>query len=437
MELGLAWSRWKCFRDIKVRAFFNLAEHTLRKRDGPIPEDWPALQSPLLPVPFSLHVTPRNSSLSLFPFHRSMEPPQMRTNFSPTFLFSLSLLLWRGEGKKKCQACNDRESWTRLESVSPPNGRQPMSNSSLRNRLSRFLRPPLTLPLFLSLSLSPPPPLSNEQLRRNWINLDGEKFREAEQPAKTLFRVALQWGHGFVLKGTRMDFRISDPEWLSIFPWNRAQLSRPCAKEEREGKARGGIIKIFHRCSISLRPGGAASKNTESKYFEKIGSSEIRKSGPERNSCWGERIARKRQREGEGGRENSGENGAWRRVSAFIESRKKSLEIGPISATSLCDGSIELKFVEEKAKALRIIRFVLIFRFAFRLQPLFIFFPSLLLSLFSFFPVSFFFLPFLLPRRARRERERIRNWVGEEANHAEKMKYRGKLRVRGKTQTRA
>lgn len=432
MELGLAWSRWKCFRDIKVRAFFNLAEHTLRKRDGPIPEDWPALQSPLLPVPFSLHVTPRNSSLSLFPFHRSMEPPQMRTNFSPTFLFSLSLLPWRG--KKKCQACNDRESWTRLESVSPPNGRQPMSNSSLRNRLSRFLRPPLTLPLFLSLPLSPPP-LSNEQLRRNWINLDGEKFREAEQPAKTLFRVALQWGHGFVLKG-----------WIFVFPipngyrsFREIGHSYPDLVRRRrgEGKARGGIIKIFHRCSISLRPGGAASKNTESKYFEKIGSSEIRKSGPERNSCWGERIARKRQREGEGGRENSGENGAWRRVSAFIESRKKSLEIGPISATSLCDGSIELKFVEEKAKALRIIRFVLIFRFAFRLQPLFIFFPSLLLSLFSFFPVSFFFLPFLLPRRARRERERIRNWVGEEANHAEKMKYRGKLRVRGKTQTRA
>lgn len=105
-------------------------------------------------------------------------------------LFSFSPSLERG-GQKKCQACNDRESWTRLESVSPPNGRQPMSNSSLRNRLSRFLRPPLTLPLFLSLPLSPPP-LSNEQLRRNWINLDGEKFREAEQPAKTLFRVALQ-----------------------------------------------------------------------------------------------------------------------------------------------------------------------------------------------------------------------------------------------------
>lgn len=227
-----------------------------------------------------------------------------------------------------------------------------------------------------------------------------------------------------------MDFRISDPEWLSIFPWNRAQLSRPCAKEEGEGKARGGIIKIFHRCSISLRPGGAASKNTESKYFEKIGSSEIRKSGPERNSCWGERIARKRQREGEGGRENSGENGAWRRVSAFIESRKKSLEIGPISATSLCDGSIELKFVEEKAKALRIIRFVpnlpICFPFT---ASLYLFSPSPLPLSFFILSRIFFFLPFLLPRRARRERERIRNWVGEEANHAEKMKYRGKLRV--------
>lgn len=248
----------------------------------------------------------------LLPFHRSMEPPQMRTNFSPTFLFSLSLLLWRGEGKKKCQACNDRESWTRLESVSPPNGRQPMSNSSLRNRLSRFLRPPLTLPLFLSLSPFPLPLLSNEQLRRNWINLDGEKFREAEQPAKTLFRVALQWGHGFVLKGTRMDFRISDPGMVIDLSVKSGTVIPTLCEGERErgGKARGGIIKIFHRCSISLRPGGAASKNTESKYFEKIGSSEIRKSGPERNSCWGERIARKRQREGEGGRENSGENGA-------------------------------------------------------------------------------------------------------------------------------
>lgn len=333
MELGLAWSRWKCFRDIKVRAFFNLAEHTLRKRDGPIPEDWPALQSPLLPVPFSLHVTPRNSSLSIDRWnHRKCERIS-----HPHFFFLFLSFLREGRAKKKCQACNDRESWTRLESVSPPNGRQPMSNSSLRNRLSRFLRPPLTLPLFLSLSPFPLPLLSNEQLRRNWINLDGEKFREAEQPAKTLFRVALQWGHGFVLKG-----------WIFVFPipngyrsFREIGHSYPDLVRRRrgEGKARGGIIKIFHRCSISLRPGGAASKNTESKYFEKIGSSEIRKSGPERNSCWGERIARKRQREGEGGRENSGENGAWRRVSAFIESRKKSLEIEPShSAMSLCDG---------------------------------------------------------------------------------------------------
>lgn len=286
-------------------------------------------------------------------------------------------------------------------------------------------------------SLSLPSPSSLERTASTKLDkLGWGKVSRGGTTRENFIPSGVTVGTRFRSKG--MDFRISDPEWLSIFPWNRAQLSRPCAKEEREGKARGGIIKIFHRCSISLRPGGAASKNTESKYFEKIGSSEIRKSGPERNSCWGERIARKRQREGEGGRENSGENGAWRRVSAFIESRKKSLEIGPISATSLCDGSIELKFVEEKAKALRIIRFVLIFRFAFRLQPLFIFFPLLpLLSLFSFFPVSFFFLPFLLPRRARRERERIRNWVGEEANHAEKMKYRGKLRVRGKTQTRA
>lgn len=56
------------------------------------------------------------------------------------------------------------------------------------------------------------------------------------------------------------------------------------------------------------------------------------------------------------------------------------------------------------------------------------FFPPSSSLFFHSFPYLFF-LPFLLPRRARRERERIRNWVGEEANHAEKMKYRGKLRV--------
>lgn len=44
-------------------------------------------------------------------------------------------------------------------------------------------------------------------------------------------------GTRFRSKG--MDFRISDPEWLSIFPWNRAQLSRPCAKGERGRKGPG------------------------------------------------------------------------------------------------------------------------------------------------------------------------------------------------------
>lgn len=187
-------------------------------------------------------------------------------------------------------------------------------------------------------SLSLPSPSSLERTASTKLDkLGWGKVSRGGTTRENFIPSGVTVGTRFRSKG--MDFRISDPEWLSIFPWNRAQLSRPCAKEEREGKARGGIIKIFHRCSISLRPGGAASKNTESKYFEKIGSSEIRKSGPERNSCWGERIARKRQREGEGGRENSGENGAWRRVSAFIESRKKSLEIEPShSAMSLCDG---------------------------------------------------------------------------------------------------
>lgn len=211
----------------------------------------------------------------LLPFHRSMEPPQMRTNFSPTFLFSLSLLLWRGEGKKKCQACNDRESWTRLESVSPPNGRQPMSNSSLRNRLSRFLRPPLTLPLFLSLSLSPPPPLSNEQLRRNWINLDGEKFREAEQPAKTLFRVALQWGHGFVLKG-----------WIFVFPipngyrsFREIGHSYPDLVRRRRGKERpgAGLLKFF---IVALFPFGQEArlrKTPKASISRKLGRARLEK----------------------------------------------------------------------------------------------------------------------------------------------------------------
>lgn len=188
-------------------------------------------------------------------------------------LFSFSPSLERG-GQKKCQACNDRESWTRLESVSPPNGRQPMSNSSLRNRLSRFLRPPLTLPLFLSLPLSPPP-FSNEQLRRNWINLDGEKFREAEQPAKTLFRVALQWGHGFVLKG-----------WIFVFPipngyrsFREIGHSYPDLVRRRRGKERpgAGLLKFF---IVALFPFGQEArlrKTPKASISRKLGRARLEK----------------------------------------------------------------------------------------------------------------------------------------------------------------
>lgn len=130
-----------------------------------------------------------------------------------------------------------------------------MSNSSLRNRLLRFLRPPLFL-----FSFSP----SNEQLRRNWINLDGEKFRAEEgQPAKTLFRVA------FRSKGSADGFRISDPVVIDLpVKSGTVTLSRPCRGRGGGRKARGGIIKIFHRCSISLRPGGAASKNRKQVFRE-------------------------------------------------------------------------------------------------------------------------------------------------------------------------
>lgn len=218
------------------------------------------------------HATPPFlSSLSIDPWnHRKCERIS-----HPHFFFLFLSFLREGRAKKKCQACNDRESWTRLESVSPPNGRQPMSNSSLRNRLSRFLRPPLTLPLFLSLSLSPPPPLSNEQLRRNWINLDGEKFREAEQPAKTLFRVALQWGHGFVLKG-----------WIFVFPipngyrsFREIGHSYPDLVRRRRGKERpgAGLLKFF---IVALFPFGQEArlrKTPKASISRKLGRARLEK----------------------------------------------------------------------------------------------------------------------------------------------------------------
>lgn len=224
MELGLAWSRWKCFRDIKVRAFFNLAKHTLRKRDGPIPEDWLALQFPLLPVPFSRFLC-YHAALFLSPL--SIDRTTANANISHRFFFSSS-----DEDGKNAKFVH-RESWL----DSNPNGRfkrirQPMSNSSLRNRLLRFLRPPLFL-----FSFSP----SNEQLRRNWINLDGEKFRAEEgQPAKTLFRVA------FRSKGSADGFRISDPVVIDL-PVKSGTVTRryPDLVEEEGGRPGAGLLKFF------------------------------------------------------------------------------------------------------------------------------------------------------------------------------------------------
>lgn len=172
-----------------------------------------------------------------------------------------------------------------------------MSNSSLRNRLLRFLRPPLFL-----FSFSP----SNEQLRRNWINLDGEKFRAEEgQPAKTLFRVA------FRSKGSADGFRISDPVVIDLpVKSGTVTLSRPCGGGGGGGrKAQGGIIKIFHRCSISLRPGGAASKKPKASISRKLGRPRLEKVARSETAVrrW-ENEWQSRAKEAE--RENSGENGA-------------------------------------------------------------------------------------------------------------------------------
>lgn len=122
MELGLAWSRWKCFRDIKVRAFFNLAKHTLRKRDGPIPEDWLALQFPLLPVPFSrflcYHATPFLSSLSI-------DRITANANIYHRFFFSLPETRV-GEGKNAKFVHRESRldsTFTRHENPCRPNGK--------------------------------------------------------------------------------------------------------------------------------------------------------------------------------------------------------------------------------------------------------------------------------------------------------------------------
>lgn len=196
----------------------------------------PATSGSFLSVP----VLPR-SSLSLSPFHRSNH--RKCEHFSPIFFLFLRRG-WKEDGKNAKFV--HRESWL----DSNPNGRfkrirQPMSNSSLRNRLLRFLRPPLFL-----FSFSP----SNEQLRRNWINLDGEKFRAEEgQPAKTLFRVA------FRSKGSADGFRISDPVVIDL-PVKSGTVTRryPDLVEEEEGGRPGaGLLKFF---IVALFPFGQEAR---------------------------------------------------------------------------------------------------------------------------------------------------------------------------------
>lgn len=84
-------------------------------------------------------------------------------------------------------------------------------------------------------------------------------------------------GTRFRSKG--MDFRISDPEWLSIFPWNRAQLSRPCAKGRGKGEERpgAGLLKFF---IVALFPFGQEArlrKTPKASISRKLGRARLEK----------------------------------------------------------------------------------------------------------------------------------------------------------------
>lgn len=144
---------------------------------------------------------------------------------------------------------------------------------------------------------------SNEQLRRNWINLDGEKFRaeEAEQPGENFIPSGVTRGHGFVLKGWISCFRSRGyRSFREIGHSYTGPLPRITLRGGKKRKRPGaGLLKFS---IVAPFPFGqeARLRKTESKYFEKIGSTEIRKSGPERNSCssLGKRnrkVTRKRQ----------------------------------------------------------------------------------------------------------------------------------------------
>lgn len=255
----------------------------------------PATSGSFLSVP----MLPRNS-LSLLPFHRSNH--RKCEHLSPIFFFPSGNE--GGGGKKIPSLYIANHDSTRLlldtrirvgRMGSFKRIRQPTNRRILRFQIGscgscgrHFL-----------FSFSP----SNEQLRRNWINLDGEKFRaeEAEQPGENFIPSGVTRGHGFVLKGWISCFRSRGyRSFREIGHSYTGPLPRITLRGGKKRKRPGaGLLKFS---IVAPFPFGqeARLRKTESKYFEKIGSTEIRKSGPERNSCssLGKRnrkVTRKRQ----------------------------------------------------------------------------------------------------------------------------------------------
>lgn len=244
------------------------------------------------------------TQLPFSPPFPSIEPPQMRT-FITDFFFPFRKRGWGREKMPSLYIANHDSTRLLLDTRirvgrmgSFKRIRQPTNRRILRFQIGscgscgrHFL-----------FSFSP----SNEQLRRNWINLDGEKFRaeEAEQPGENFIPSGVTRGHGFVLKGWISCFRSRGyRSFREIGHSYTGPLPRIPRITLRGGKKRkrpgAGLLKFS---IVAPFPFGqeARLRKTESKYFEKIGSTEIRKSGPERNSCssLGKRnrkVTRKRQ----------------------------------------------------------------------------------------------------------------------------------------------
>lgn len=255
----------------------------------------PATSGSFLSVP----MLPRNS-LSLLPFHRSNH--RKCEHLSPIFFFLFRKRGWGREKMPSLYIANHDSTRLLLDTRirvgrmgSFKRIRQPTNRRILRFQIGscgscgrHFL-----------FSFSP----SNEQLRRNWINLDGEKFRaeEAEQPGENFIPSGVTRGHGFVLKGWISCFRSRGyRSFREIGHSYTGPLPRITLRGGKKRKRPGaGLLKFS---IVAPFPFGqeARLRKTESKYFEKIGSTEIRKSGPERNSCssLGKRnrkVTRKRQ----------------------------------------------------------------------------------------------------------------------------------------------